>query len=163
LDEAAGSGASTGPASSLDIDAQQVDHLRIVKAFADDLDLVETVNRLAPSQMAVKPGLIVLGLVLDTLTGRSPLYRLADFHEGRDTELLLGKRVPASAFNDDTVGRALDLLFETGTQKIFSELAMNAVLKHGISANTWLGSEWTRRDSFTLRIQLWSVRATWNG
>ena len=51
LDEAAGSGASTDPASSQDIDAQQVDHLLIVKAFADDLDLVETVNRLAPSQM----------------------------------------------------------------------------------------------------------------
>jgi transposase len=104
-----------------------------VKAFADDLDLVETVNRLAPSQMAVKPGLIVLGLVLDTLTGRSPLYRLVDFYEGRDTEILLGERLPASAFNDDNVGRVLDLLFEAGTQKIFSELAMNAVLKHGIS------------------------------
>ena len=133
LHEAPGSGASNDPTSGLDIDAQQVDHLLIVKAFADDLDLVETVNRLAPSQMAVKPGLIVLGLVLDTLTGRSPLYRLVDFYEGRDTELLLGERLPASAFNDDTVGRALDLLFETGTQKIFSELAMNAVLKHGIS------------------------------
>ncbi len=130
---ATGSGASTDPAGSLDIDAQQVDHLLIAKAFADDLDLVETVNRLAPSQMAVKPGVIVLGLVLDTLTGRSPLYRLADFYEGRDTELLPGERVPASAFNDDTVGRVLDLLFETGTRKIFSEPAVNAVLKHGIS------------------------------
>jgi transposase len=133
LHEAPGSGASIDPTSGLDIDAQQVDHLLIVKAFADDLDLVETVNRPAPSQMAVKPGVIALGLVLDTLTGRSPLYRLVDFYEGRDTELLLGERVPANSFNDDTVGRALDLLFETGTRKIFSELAMNAVLKHGIS------------------------------
>jgi hypothetical protein len=71
---------------------------------------VETVNRLAPTQMVVKPGSIVLGLVMDTLTGRSPLYRLVEFHEGRDTELLLGERVPASAFNDDTAGRLLDLL-----------------------------------------------------
>jgi hypothetical protein len=94
LHQAPGSGASIDPTSGLDIDAQQVDHLLIVKAFVDDLDLVETVNRLAPSQMAVKPGLMVLGLVLDTLTGRSPLYRLVDFYEGRDTELLLGERVP---------------------------------------------------------------------
>ncbi|NTW38182.1 MAG: DUF4277 domain-containing protein [Syntrophobacteraceae bacterium] len=119
--------------NSLDIDAQQVDHLLIVKAFADDLDLVETVNRLAPTQMDVKPGTIVLGLVMDTLTGRSPLYRLVEFYEGRDTELLLGECVPASAFNDDTVGRVLDLLFETGTQRIFSELSMTAVQKHEIS------------------------------
>ena len=50
-------------ASGLDIDAQQVDHLLIMKSFADDLDLVETANRLAPTQMGVKPGTIVLGLV----------------------------------------------------------------------------------------------------
>jgi transposase len=127
---------SIDPASGLDIDAQQVDHLLIMKSFADDLDLVETVNRLAPTQMEVKPGTIVLGLVLDTLSGRSPLYRLVEFFEGRDMEVLLGERVPASAFNDDTVGRVLDLLFETGTQRIFSELAMKAVQKHGISTRS---------------------------
>lgn len=98
LNQAAGVLPSIDPAGSLDIDAQQVDHLLIVKAFADDLDLVETVKRLVPTQMGVKPGIMVLGLVLDTLTGRSPLYRLVDFYEGRDTELLLGERVPASAF-----------------------------------------------------------------
>ncbi len=124
---------SMDSAGSLDIDAERVDHLLIVKAFADDLDLVRTVNRLVPTQMEVKPGIILLGLVLDTLTGRSPLYRLVDFFEGRDTELLLGERVPVSVFNDDTVGRVLDLLFETGTQRIFSELAMKAVRKHEIS------------------------------
>jgi transposase len=117
----------------VDIDAERVDHLLIVKAFADDLDLVETINRLAPTQMGVSPGIIVLGLVLDTLSGRSPLYRLEEFFEGRDTELLLGERVRAAGFNDDTVGRLLDLLFEVGTQKIFSELAMKAVAQHNIS------------------------------
>ena len=121
------------PVGSLDIDAQQVDHLLIVKAFADDLDLVETVNRLVPTQMGVKPGIIVLGLVLDTLTGRSHLYCLVEFYEGRNTEFLLGERVAASMFNDDTVGRVLDLLFEAGTRRLFSELAMKAVLNHEIA------------------------------
>lgn len=46
LHQGPGSGASIDPTSGLDIDAQQVDHLLIVKAFADDLNLVETVNRL---------------------------------------------------------------------------------------------------------------------
>lgn len=128
-----GAGLSIKPLESLDIDAERVDHLLIVKAFADDLDLVGTVNRLAPTQMEVKPGLIVLGLVLDTLTGRSPLYRLIEFFEGRDTGLLLGESVPANVFTDDTVGRVLDLLFQTGTQKILSELAMKAVKKYEIS------------------------------
>ena len=118
---------------SLAIDAQQVDHLLIIKAFADDLDLVGTINRLVPTEMAVSPGVIVLGLVLDTLSGRTPLYRLVEFFDGRDTELLLGERVAASVFNDDTVGRILDRLYEVGTQKIFCELAMKAVGKYQVS------------------------------
>ena len=84
------------------IDAQQVDHLLIIKAFADDLNLVETINGLVSTEMEVKPGLIVLGLVLDTLSGRTPLYRLVDFYEGRDTQLLLGEQVATRMFNDDT-------------------------------------------------------------
>lgn len=123
-------------ATDADIDAERVDHLLIVKAFAETLGLAETVNRLVPSQMAVKPGVIVLGLVLDTLSGRSPLYRLEEFFEGRDTELLLGERVPGSIFNDDTVGRVLDLLFEAGTQRIFSALAMKALQEHGVSTRS---------------------------
>ena len=73
LNQPSGPRPSMDSAESLDIDAERVDHLLIVKAFADDLDLVGTVNRLVPTQMEVKPGLIILGLVLDTLTGRSPL------------------------------------------------------------------------------------------
>jgi hypothetical protein len=68
-----GSGPSIDPTGCLVIEAQQVDHLPIIKTFADDLDLVETVNRLVPTQMEVKPGIVVLGLVLDTLTGHSML------------------------------------------------------------------------------------------
>ena len=109
LSKLIGAELSIDPARGLDIDARQVDHLLIMKSFADDLDLVETVNRLAPTQMTVKPGTIVLGLVLDTLSGRSPLYRLVEFFEGRDMEVLLGERVPASVFNDDTVGRHRNL------------------------------------------------------
>ena len=55
---------SIDSAESLDIDAERVDHLLIVKAFADDLDLVGTVNGLVATQMGVKPGIVVLGLVI---------------------------------------------------------------------------------------------------
>lgn len=93
LSRPSASGHPIDPAST-DIDAERADHLVIVKAFADVVELVETINRLVPTQMAVKPGVTVLGLFLDTLTGRSPLYRLQEFFEGRDTELLLGECVP---------------------------------------------------------------------
>jgi len=62
LNQAPGPRPSIDPAESLDIDAERVDHLLIVKAFADDLDLVGTVNRLVPTQMDVKPDIGSTGL-----------------------------------------------------------------------------------------------------
>jgi transposase len=50
-----------------------------------------------------------------------------DFLEEKDIELLLGKAVSLSQFTDHNIGRALDKIFETGTQKIFGQLSQNAV------------------------------------
>jgi hypothetical protein len=46
-----------------------------VKAYADKIGLVEVINQLVPTEMGIDPGTIVLGMILDTLSGRSPLYR----------------------------------------------------------------------------------------
>ena len=63
-------------------------HLPIIKAYADQLGLVGLINHYVPTAMDVDAGTIVLGLVLDTLSGRSPLYRLEEFFAHQDTELL---------------------------------------------------------------------------
>ena len=60
----------------------------IVKAYAQKIGLVETVDRMVGLQMQLSPGMAVLGMVLDTLSGRTPLYRLTEFFEEKDTELL---------------------------------------------------------------------------
>ena len=109
------------------ISAAQVNHMPIVAHYARRLGLVEIVNRLVPSEMEVKPGVIVLGLVLDTLSGRSPLYHLEQAFEDCDRELLFGEALAASDFNDDTVGRVLERLYEVGTQKIFSCMSVSAL------------------------------------
>lgn len=108
------------------IEAYQVQHLPIVKAYADKIGLVEVINQVVPTEMAIDPGTIVLGMILDTLSGRSPLYRLAEFFTHQDTALLLGKPVAPSAFDDDTVGRILDRLYDTGTMKVFTACAVRA-------------------------------------
>jgi len=61
------------------IEAYQVQHLPIVKAYADKMGVVEVIKQVMPTAMAVDPGTIVLGMILDTLSGRSPLYRLDAF------------------------------------------------------------------------------------
>ena len=69
---------------------------------------------------------ILRRMVLDTLSGRSPLYRLEEFFKHQDTQLLLGQDVDPTSFNDTTVARAIDAIFEIGAEKVFSEVAFNA-------------------------------------
>ena len=109
------------------IQASEVHHWPIVRAYAERLGLRALINRLCPTEREFEPGLMVMGMVVDTLSGRSPLYHLESFFEGQDTEVLLGERVDASVFNDDNAGATLDLLYETGTQKIYSEVAVAAL------------------------------------
>ena len=117
------------------IETAQVNHLPIVAHFARKMGLVEIINRLVPVDMDVEPGVIVLGLILDTLSGRSPLYHLESSFAELDCMLLFGKEIPPGYFSDDNVGRVLDRIFEVGTQKIFSDLSVNAVLRFSIPTN----------------------------
>ena len=43
------------------IEAYQVPHLPIVKAYADKIGLVEVINQVVPTEMVIDPGTIVLG------------------------------------------------------------------------------------------------------
>jgi len=114
------------------IEAYPVHHLPIIKAYADQLGLVGLINHYVPTEMEVDAGTIVLGLVLDTLSGRSPLYRLEEFFAQQDTELLLGKALPPQAFTDDTVGRVLDRLYDFGTMRLFTACAVRAAARFGL-------------------------------
>ena len=109
------------------IAAYVVGHLPIIKSYAVKIGLVDIINDLIPSQMDVDPGTIFLGLVMDTLTGRTPLYRLDEFFQDQDTELLLGKRINPAVFNDYNVGRVLDKAYAIGTIRIFSAISKRSV------------------------------------
>jgi transposase len=109
------------------IAAYVVGHLPIVKSYAVKIGLVDIINELVPSKMDVDPGTIFLGMVMDTLSGRTPLYRLDEFFQDQDTELLLGKRINPAVFNDYNVGRVIDKAYGIGAIKIFSAISKRAV------------------------------------
>src|SRR5262249_29255160 len=90
------------------LEAYPVHHLPILKAYADHLGLVSLINHSVPTEMEVDAGTVVLAMVLDTLSGRSPLYRLEECCAQHATALLLGKAVSPQALNDDTAGRVLE-------------------------------------------------------
>ncbi len=105
----------------------EVGHLPIIKDFAKKIGLVETLDAMVDSEMELSPGIAVLAMVLDTLSGRTPLYRLEEFFQEKDTELMLGHDVQPELFCDYNLGRVLDKVFDTGTQKVFSRIAQNAL------------------------------------
>jgi len=92
-----------------------------------DLGVVEEIERLCGPTNRISPGRVVLAMILDALSGISPLFRLHQAFAKLDTELLLGEQISADKLNDDAAGRVLDRLYEKGTGKILSAIAVRAV------------------------------------
>ncbi len=68
-----------------------------------------------------------MALILDTLSGRSPLYRLERSFKDMDLELLLGVDIEPSKLNDDAVGRVLDQVWEARTDKLLTSVALKPI------------------------------------
>ena len=108
------------------MEVRGVDHLPVVAAFCNAIHLQDIVNGFVDTRMDVKPGAIVQAMVLDTLSGRSPLYHLESFMEEQDSELLLGEKHDAHNFSDTNIGRALDAIFAAGSSNMLTEIAISA-------------------------------------
>lgn len=109
------------------LEITEANFLPIVRSFIKRIELEETIDQLVCSEMRVSVSQVVSGMVMDALSGRTPLFRLQESFGSQEQELLLGRQLPAGTFSDHNVGRVLDKLFETGTTKIFSTIAQKAV------------------------------------
>ena len=145
-----------------EIEVYPIQHLPLIKAYADQLGLVSLINHSVPTEMDVDAGTVVLGLVLDTFSGRSPLYRLEEFFAHQDTELLLGKALPPQAFTDDTVGRVLDRLYDMGMMKLVTACAVRAAARFGLecryvhfdttSCSVWGDYQWAEEEDVPFQV-----------
>lgn len=149
--------------ASLDqMQISRADHLPVIAAFCRRIGIIEMINRIVPTEMEVSVGIIIQGMILDTLSGRSPLYRLADFFEHQNTELLLGQKVEPTSFNDTTVARAMDALFDVGAEKVFNAVAFKASCEFSsdkqhvhfdtTSVNVWGNYDQCSTDSDSINI-----------
>ena len=115
-----------------DVRASDVSFLASLAKYVKKLGIVQQVDRPCYTISGVSAGQVVMALILDTLAGRSPLYKLALSFVGQDTELLFGQEIPPAKFNDDAVGRSMDALFEVGTGKILTAVALSAIKKYDL-------------------------------
>lgn len=98
--------------------------LPIVAAYVKKIGVADEVDRLCAMESDVRPGVVVAAMILDTLSGRSPLYRFERFCSQLDTELLLGERIDAAKFNDDALGRVLQHIYEVGTGRFLTAICL---------------------------------------
>lgn len=116
--------------TALKYDTKRLDHLGIVAGICHEIGLVDTIDEMlpTPSGRKVSCGQATLAMVLNGLgfTGRA-LYLMPEYLENKPVDLLIDEALVASDFNDDTLGRALDELFQAGITELFAQVAQNAV------------------------------------
>lgn len=110
----------------------RVDRLPIVSAFCHKIGISQSINSSINSAADIDAGTVVIAMILDTLSGRTPLYRFYEFFERQDSQLLLGRQIAPERFTDDVLGRALDRLHNVGTMKIFTEISLKACRLFGV-------------------------------
>lgn len=111
----------------------------VIRGMADAIGFVDLLNTLLvwdAQQCQTSPGERILAMVLDILTGKSPLYRVQDRLAETDVPLLLGRGRTAADFSDDALGRALDKFFRAGPAAVFTAVAAQAYAREAIELRT---------------------------
>lgn len=66
-------------------------------------------------------------LLINIGTDRKALYKVKEFYEKRDVEVLLGEGVSCADLNDDALGRALDILYDLDLDTVYPQIALATV------------------------------------
>ena len=103
----------------------------LILSLCNEIKLVEYINHEVtwdPTQWNVSPGEHILALVINTLCGRVPLYRVEKFYKEQDVEGLFGVGRKAEDFNRFALGRALDTVHDAGSCSIFTGLTLRNLI-----------------------------------
>lgn len=122
----------------MEYSSKVMDHHGIVAGVCREIKLTETINRIVGvnEQQKVSTGDAVMAMVVNALGFVSkPLYMFPDFMETKPVDRLFENGLAAEDFNDDTLGRALDRLYENNNTKIFMEVSLRALSSMGVKRN----------------------------
>lgn len=115
-------------------ETERLDHLGIVAGICNEVGLIEQIDTCVGSTARkVSVGEAVQAMVLNALgfVGR-PLYLTPEFFEHKPVDLLIGSHLEAADLNDDSLGRALDRLYERGVTEVFAQVASHSLSSFGI-------------------------------
>ena len=113
---------------------QRLDHLGIVAGICHRIGLIETIDTfIGQTKRNVTVGESVMAMILNALGFVSrPLYLTPEFFSNKPVDLLIRPHLTAADFTDDSLGRALDTLYEKGVTELFATVASKALTTFGI-------------------------------
>ena len=122
---------------------QELGHLGLVADTLDELDLINLIDSRLPVSLnkgaKVTMGERVSAMIFNGLGFmNNRLYLFPEFLDLKPCSRLFERQLPASYFNDDSLGRCLDAISSYGSTKLFTELSFSIGLKKkllGRSAN----------------------------
>ena len=117
--------------------SRTLDHLGLIAGMIDELGLVALIDTVLPQnqqQRRVSVGICVKAMILNGLGFiNRALYLMPHFFQDKPVERLLGPGITAEHLNDDTLGRALDSLYEYGPEQLYGQLAAQMVKRLNLS------------------------------
>lgn len=117
--------------------SQVLDHLGLVAALFDELGIGEVIDRAIrqdPEMRIVNAGHAVKAMVLNGLGFvNQQLYLVPQFFQNKPTSRLIAPAIAPEHLHDDTLGRALDTLYDYGVTELYSLIAATAAERLGLA------------------------------
>jgi len=104
-------------------------HYGLVKTFIDEIGITATIDEaISKPRRKISVGNAVAAMILNGMgyTGQA-LYHTPSFFRNLPVEILFGDGIQAADFNDDSLGTALDALYEAGITELFYKIAQKAI------------------------------------
>jgi len=115
----------------LSYSSKSINHLGLLAGICHELEIVETIDSLLPSESVdkiVSSGQSVLAMILNGLGFvNQAMYLSPKFFEDKPVGRLIGEGIQASHLNDDCLGRCLDSIHEYGSSKLYSLVVSKAI------------------------------------
>jgi len=148
----------------MDTKIKQVEILPLIKYYMDELGLARLFDKFIPNtnDMEIAPARVLCMMVMNIMVSAKPLYRMEDWlHDYLDG--VTERRFEAAKYNDDRLGRNLDLLFDADRPSFMAQLSANAIRAHQLETQemhndstsvTFIGA-YDGEDPKTVKITTW--------
>ena len=117
--------------------SQVLDHLGLVAGMFNELgigDVLDQVTQHNPEMRDLTMGEAVKAMALNGLgLINHALYLVPRFFQNKPTSRLITPRIAPAQLNNDTLGRALDMLYAYGVTALYSLIAATAATRLGLT------------------------------